>query len=124
MENVRTQTILEIIAMAIVADKKVLPEETQTFIKVVQSPSMKKFLGEELSGARLLLWHEMNIEKLLNIITDHQFKNWFDESLNLLGKSETFQPILDSIKLIAECDNEFHISENAYTTLIYNRLTA
>jgi len=124
METSETQTLLEVLAMAIFADKRVLAAEITAFSQAVQNLQAQNIAKETLTETRIILWYETNKDRLKEILDNHEFEVWLQNIRGSLSDIQDPQPVIEAIKLIAEADEEVHVSENAYTILIQEKLAA
>jgi len=124
METSETQTLLEVLAMAIFADKRVLAAEITAFSQAVQNLQAQNIINEALTETRVILWYETNKDRLKEILDNHEFEVWLQNIRGSLSDIQDPQPIIEAIKLIAEADEEYHVSENAYAILIQEKLAA
>ena len=109
--------ILNLIAVTILADKRIYASEIETFIKATSQLDAVKSLEPKISEARLLSWYELNKADIQEKIATPYFKDWFYKLLDQLAHIPEKKPILDVMKSIAEADGEVHVSERALMTL-------
>jgi len=124
MENAQTQSLLEVLAMAIFADKRILASEITSFVKAVKYLQAQKVIKDQLTETRIILWYETHKERLQEILTTHEFENWLHTLSVSLEHIQDPRPIFNAVKLISEADGEYHISEKAYAVLIQEHLAA
>lgn len=111
------QSVLELLAMTIFADKKVCSEEIMAFVETVQFLQVKNVLLTDLSEAKIILWYETYKSSLAEQLKTAEFEDWLRKTLAQVRQVADKQVILEGIEKIARADNELHISEKAFKVL-------
>ena len=112
--------LLNLIAVTILADKRVFTSEVETFISATSRLQDVRHIEPRISEAKLLLWYEMNKDDLQTRIASSNFKNWFYGCLSRLDHIKNKRSIIKVMQEIAMADNELHVSEKALIALTAN----
>lgn len=115
------QSVLELLAMTMFADKQVLASEIKAFVKVVLRFQEQNILSTEFTEATAIKWYEVNKGKLSHIVANHEFENWMDEKISSLEDFPDKHQLLLAMDEIAIADGEKHISEQALEVLTTNK---
>lgn len=111
------EDLLTLLAMMIVADKKVLSEEIEVFMGTACSLEKELGLVPSLTTAKLLAWFHVNADKLRSLLSKAEFERELNSLFARLSSIPNKQPILDRMLEISAADDEFHVSEEALMVL-------
>lgn len=109
--------ILTLLALTILADKKVVEQEIDTFLRI--APEITKGLGlkKPMSQSKLMAWLYTNQAQIKPMLASPEFAKiligLFTRTQNIPNK----QAILNKMTEIAAADNEVHVSEKALIVL-------
>ncbi len=117
---IKNTALLELLAMAIFADKRVYSEEIKTFVRVSQQLYKRMYLDETVTGAAILNWYEDNKDRLMSKVSG-DFKAWFQDIIPEFDTTSFKDEILKAIRDISLADNDDHVSEKALTVLLARR---
>ena len=112
--------VLTLIALSIVADKRILASEITAFIKNAQLIDKKLKNDSPITEAKLLAWFENNRVTLRDKVSlgPVGFERWFKSVLADISDFEDKSFIMDLIEKISQADGEVHISERALLALV------
>lgn len=110
-------SVLNLIAATILADKRIYACEVETFLREASSLNLIKELEPEISETKLLKWYELNKDAIESNLSTPYFKDWLYSILNQLSTVPQKESILAVMKKIAKADDEVHISERALISL-------
>ena len=125
MFNRQVNAVLTLIALSIVADKRVLSSEITVFIKSAKLINKKIESDLPITEAKLLAWFENNRIILRDKVNlgPVGFERWFETVLADISDFEDKQFIMDMIEKIAQADGEVHVSETALLALVARRVS-
>jgi len=114
------EDILTVLAVGILADKKIISTEIQVFIRSVSSVQLSTLDLDRVSGAMALSWFEMNKDFIREKFDGPRsdFDAWLVPILERIREhveKEEFMKLLNEIFL---ADDELHISESAMMVLV------
>lgn len=120
MFNKDVNGVLTLIALSIVADKRILSSEITAFIKNAQLIDKKLKNDSPITEAKLLAWFENNRVTLRDKVSlgPVGFEHWFKTVLADISDFEDKSFIMDLIEKISQADGEVHISEKALLALV------
>ena len=120
MFNKNVNGVLTLIALSIVADKRILASEITAFIKNAQLIDKKLKNDSPITEAKLLAWFENNRVTLRDKVSlgPVGFERWFKSVLADISDFEDKSFIMDLIEKISQADGEVHISERALLALV------
>jgi uncharacterized tellurite resistance protein B-like protein len=110
-------SILNLIAATILADKRVYASEVEAFITETSKLALVKQLEPNISEAKLLAWYEMNKDAVEANLKGPYFKNWLYSLLDQISKLNGKDQILEVMNKIARADDNVHVSERALIRL-------
>ena len=110
--------ILVLLGITVVADKRILSEEIEVFLRTSQDVQKQMRLTNPLPESRTLLWFEEHRADLSEFVQAQQFEQKFQGLLESLKHLADKDIILSAIEKIAKADGEFHVSEQALLALI------
>lgn len=114
--------ILTLLAITVVADKRVFAKEVDIFINSARNLDVLETSEADLSPAKLLLWFENNREGLrARMNQSPSFENWFNAILDNLAEHPSRYSIINRMIKISKADGELHVSEKALITLTAKR---
>lgn len=116
------QSVLEILAMTMFADKQVLATEIQCFVEVVLRFQDQNSLSSEMSEADVIQWYEDHKAALASTLDNQTFESWMDEKIESLKDFSDLHQLLRAMDEIAMADGERHISEKALEVLTSEKL--
>lgn len=109
--------ILSLLAVTIIADKRVFAAEIQAFVKATTQLKQALLIEPKLSEAKLLSWYEMNKDDLTEKVHSPYFKTWFYDCLDSLADLPDKSALLKAMGDISLSDGELHVSERALIVL-------
>lgn len=109
--------VLSLLAITIMADKRVFSTEIESFLKVANNLPCARLIDPSLSEARLLNWYEMNKGALRKKVNGSHFKPWFYDCLGRIGNAHNKEDLQAAIHKIALSDGDLHFSEQALMVL-------
>ena len=112
-----TQSVLELLAVTMFADKKVLASEIQAFVANVQWLQNDYVLKTSLSEGEIIKWYEANKDAMRALIQPGNFEAWMDIKVEELKDFPDKHLLLRAMDKIAHADGEKHISEKALEVL-------
>ena len=112
-----TQSVLELLAVTMFADKKVLASEIQAFVANVQWLQNDYVLKTSLSEGEIIKWYEANKDAMRALIQPGNFEAWMDIKVEELKDFPDKHLLLRAMDEIAHADGEKHISEKALEVL-------
>ena len=112
-----TQSVLELLAVTMFADKKVLASEIQAFVANVQWLQNDHVLKTSLSEGEIIKWYEANKGAMRALIQPGNFEAWMDLKVEELKDFPDKHLLLRAMDEIAHADGEKHISEKALEVL-------
>ncbi len=115
--NEQDRSIFELLAMTIFADKQIYASEIQAFTWFILELQANGVLVTEFSEAKIVLWYELNKERLQALNNHEDFETWLVGTLSLLSSVPEKEKIIEAIETISKSDNDEHISEKALKTL-------
>ncbi len=109
--------LLTLLAMTVIADKKVFAKEIEVFLEA--ACTVESDLGRKptLSRAKLLIWFHENCNGLRSMLGNNEFENVLNSLFLRLRVLPNKKPILDRMLAIAAADDEVHVSEKALMVL-------
>ena len=110
-------SVLNLIAATILADKRVYASEVEVFIKQSSRLKLIRRLDPKISEAKLLSWYELNKDSINDRLSTPYFKDWFYATLDQIAELPDKQTILDVMRKISAADDDVHVSERALITL-------
>lgn len=110
-------SVLNLIAATILADKRVYASEVEMFIKEASALKLVRQLEPKMSEARLLSWYELNKDAIEENLKAPYFKDWYYKILKQISELPEKKSILEVMRKISKADNEIHVSERALITL-------
>ncbi len=105
--------VLTLLAVTIVADKKVVSEEVQAFLTCAQRLQLAMDLKPVLTHARLMAWIELNQEWISHITKPEYYERSLETVFDRLSHLNNKESILEAMMAISEADNEVHANEHA-----------
>jgi len=115
--NSKDQSILELLAMTIFADKQIFAAEIRAFTKSVLLLQEQGVIETQMSEANVILWYETHKDELQSLLQTERFENWMDAKIIALQTLSNKVMVLEAIEYIAKSDEEEHISEKALRVL-------
>ncbi len=112
-----SQSVLELLAMTMFADKQVLAVEIQAFVRVVLRFQRDHVICTELTEAEIIRWYEERKEDLAKVVENHVFESWIDSKIEALRDFPDKHLLLRGMDEIAHADGEKHVSEQALEVL-------
>lgn len=113
MPSAAIETILNITALSILADRKVLTEEIESFTFAAQNiPAIQK-AKPRLTAIWLEGWYHRNKIRLIKTMQSKSFTQWFRESLDDVKAPEDRAAVIKTMKRVALSDSEFHANEKS-----------
>lgn len=109
--------ILSLLAVTIIADKRVFAAEIEAFVKATTQLKQARLIEPKLSEAKLLSWYEMNKDALTEKVHSPYFKTWFYDCLDSLSDIPDKSALLKAMREISLSDGELHVSERALIVL-------
>jgi len=113
MSLASVDNILEIIALSVLADKKVFPVEVDSFISMSQNIPSLQNANPSLSDIWLRGWYGKNKIKLITTMQSASFEAWFRKGLDNVADKEDRRAIIKAMQAVATSDDEFHHNEKA-----------
>ena len=115
----RTQIddILTLLALTIIADKKVIDQEVDTFLQIPPQITNDLGLDNSISQSKLLAWIYANQARVKTMLSSPEFD---DILIGIFKRTQAVpnkQAILNKMTKIAAADNEIHVSEQALIIL-------
>lgn len=110
-------SVLNLIAATILADKRVYASEVDVFIKQSSRLKLIRRLDPKISEAKLLSWYELNKDSINDRLSTPYFKDWFYATLDQIAELPDKQTILDVMRKVSAADDDIHVSERALITL-------
>ena len=110
-------SVLNLIAATILADKRVYASEVEVFIKQSSRLKLIRRLDPKISEAKLLSWYELNKDSINDRLSTPYFKDWFYATLDQIAELPDKQTILEVMRKISAADDDVHVSERALITL-------
>ena len=110
-------SVLNLIAATILADKRVYASEVEVFIKQSSRLKLIRRLDPKISEAKLLSWYELNKDSINDRLSTPYFKDWFYATLDKIAELPDKQTILEVMRKISAADDDVHVSERALITL-------
>ncbi len=120
MFNRQVDAVLNVIALSIFADKRVLSEEISAFVESADLLQSKLHSDILISETKLLLWFELNRTELQSKMQlgSSAFQHWFEDLLLELPAMSNKRFITDIVGRISNADGELHISEKALGVML------
>lgn len=116
-ESSTDQSILELLAMTILADKQIYAAEIKAFTHSVLKLQDEGVLSTKYSEARVILWYETHKDDLADQLSYSKFEDWINHKISNLSSLTDKLLVLDAIEFISKSDGEEHISEKALLIL-------
>jgi len=113
--------LLSLLALMIFADKRVLKDEINAFVRLADKLQVARDIEPRLSEAKLVLWYESHKEELEAALNSPNFDGWFYDRLDNLKDIPNKLSILSVLCDIASSDGEVHVSEKALIKLTAQR---
>ena len=110
-------SVLNLIAATILADKRVYAAEVEAFIKETSKLDLVRQLEPNISEAKLLAWYDMNKAAVEANLKGPYFKNWLYSLLDQISELNGKDEILEVMNKIARADDNVHVSERALIRL-------
>ena len=120
IEGGTKDALLSLLAMTVLADKRVYAVEIDSFVKTALSLKFQINFNDALSEPKLLMWFELNRDTLRAKIKTPAFEKWFKDCLETLSPIKGKTQILEAMNQIAQADQDFHFGEIALITLTAN----
>lgn len=121
-ENSVNQSILELLAMTIFADKKIYADEIQAFTHSVIKLQNEGMLSTNMTEVKIILWYETHKDALMEYLTTSKFEIWLSGKIFDLDRVPDKFKVLEAIEYISFSDGEEHISEKALRMLASKKL--
>jgi len=115
--KLQDQSICELLAMVIFADKQVYASEIKAFIAAVLELQKQGVLKTDLTETRALLWYETHKSDLMETMVTPDFEVWLQNKLGSLSSLKEKEKILRAMELISRSDDDEHVSEQALRVL-------
>lgn len=112
-----SQSVLELLAMTMFADKQVLAVEIQAFVKIVLRFQRDHVISTELTEADIIHWYEARKKDLASVVQEHQFESWINQKIEALQDFPDKHLLLRAMDEIAVSDGDKHVSEEALEVL-------
>ncbi len=112
-----TQSVLELLAMTMFADKQVLAVEIQAFVRIVTRFQRDNVISTDLTEADIIKWYEARKQDLASVVSNHVFENWINAKVEALEDFPDKHLLLRAMDEIACADGEKHVSEQALEVL-------
>ena len=110
-------SVLNLIAATILADKRVFASEVEVFIREASRLELVKRLDPKMSEAKLLSWYELYKDAIEANLKTPYFKDWYYSLLEQISALPDKEHMLDVMRHISAADNEIHVSERALVAL-------
>jgi hypothetical protein len=117
IENATEEALLSLLAITVLADKRVYAVEIDSFVKMALSLNAQISFSEAVSEPKLLMWFELNRDNLRATIKTPAFKIWYNDCLETLASVPEKPQILEAMTQIAHADQDIHFGEIALITL-------
>ena len=117
MKTEELHDLLSLLAVTIIADKRVLSEEIDSFVEASNALYIARVMEPQLTEAKLLTWYEENKDELKQNVKSPGFEKWFYGCLDRLNHIRDKQAVLKVMADIANSDGELHVSERALMAL-------
>ncbi len=111
------QSVLELLAMTMFADKQVLAVEIQAFVDIILRFQYENVLKTDLSEADIIAWYEDHKANLVQIVQHGAFEPWIENKIETLKDFPDKHLLLRAMNEIASADGEVHVSEKALEVL-------
>jgi len=92
-------SVLNLIAATILADKRVYASEVDVFIKQSSRLKLIRRLDPKISEAKLLSWYELNKDSINDRLSTPYFKDWFYATLDQIAEL----PDKQSVRILRPC---------------------
>lgn len=112
-----SQSVIELLAMTMFADKQVLAVEIQTFVDIVLRFQRDHVITTQLTEADIIKWYETRKDDLAYVVQNHVFEQWIDDKIKALEGFPDKHLLLRAMDEIAQADGEKHVSEQAFEIL-------
>lgn len=110
-------SVLNLIAATILADKRVFASEVEVFIQQASRLEIVQRLDPKISEAKLLAWYELYKEAIESNLRTPYFKDWYYGLLEQISSLQDKEKLLDVMRNISAADGEVHVSERALIIL-------
>jgi uncharacterized tellurite resistance protein B-like protein len=111
MTSPAVENILNIIALSILADKKVHRVELDSFKSVAQNIPGLQNMTPRLSGVWLEGWYNNNKIRLIQEMQSRSFSSWLCNGLDAVTDTEDQSAILKAMEAISISDFDYHPNE-------------
>ena len=116
-ESKKTDALLSLLAMTALADKKLFASEIDCFVRTAMRLEHEQAFEEKLSAPKLLMWFELNRDRLKSQMRTPGFQSWFTDCATNLKSVKGKPKILEAMSQISQADNELHVGEVALIKL-------
>jgi len=110
-------SILCLIAATIMADQQTARSQGRTFLKLAGSLEYIHDMGFDLTEAKLLIWYELNHDKILENLQETRFKEWYFDLLARLSDLPNKNLLLKALQKIFPTQNNDHLNGRALIAL-------
>ena len=110
-------SVLNLIAAAIMADKRVFASEVEVFVKEASQLEIVQRLDPVMSEAKLLEWYELYKDAIEANLKTPYFKDWYYSLLKQISALPDKEQMLEVMRKISAADDEIHVSERALVRL-------
>ena len=110
-------SVLNLIAAAIMADKRVFAREVEVFVQEASQLEIVQRLDPEMSEAKLLKWYELYKDAIEANLKTPYFKDWYYSLLEQISALPDKEQMLEVMRKISAADDEIHVSERALVRL-------
>jgi len=119
-ENKTTDALLSLLAMTALADKRLYASEIDCFVKAGMRLQNDQAIEDELTEPKLLMWFELNRDKLKAQMRTPGFQSWFVDCVENLVSVKGKPKILEAMSQISRADYDLHFGEIALIKLTAN----
>ena len=109
--------ILTLLALEVIADKRVLTDEVDTFVDTARHLQEIMNIDPVLSDETLFAWLESNYQNLQNIVSGSDFDRKLQDLFSRLEALPNKAAVLKGMARISIADGEVHVSEQALIIL-------
>ena len=105
--------VLTLMAMVILADKRVYKEEVDTFVESITELNNKISPDMFMTQSMAFEWFKSNRERVKNLLIGKDAKTNVRETVLRVGNLPHKPYIVECMRNIANADNEYHSSEHS-----------
>ena len=119
-ENKTTDALLSLLAMTALADKRLYASEIDSFVRAGIRLQSDQGIEDEVTEPKLLMWFELNRDKLKAQMRTPGFEGWFEDCVENLMSVKGKPKILEAMCQISRADDDLHVGEIALIKLTAN----